>query len=507
MEWRDFYDAHKLEVDKMVLEETGGTQDGPAQQTTSKTAKRPREEEGQATARENGVDSRQCALGVSTNGVKKRRIEAPRPEAPRSPMINGPEPLTPPPDIDPVVFVPETPPSVQPTPLATSKRLPNGTVPIMPKTSVLNAIASGFSKVKYGQYGVPGSPLGSQVPPASPEPKNATKANGIAKSIFPQSLPSLTPALREKTMSRETMITPRQGVIPTVEVVDTTPEAPRDATKAKENSIFAQVGQETPRNGADHSRQEIFPHTLPHLTPALRPGPHGENEYIINEDSVVFASQNEHEDNNETLFPSSVPNLTPALRPGPHGETSYIIRDGSIQFLDVTNGRLGTPEQNALDDDEFEGPSPMPYLGSDRHSSRSYSHGDETLTRPLIEGLAKALAGQSSAVDEAYDSQIDELEEDDESIGKAPSPKRLPPAESPVFASSSEDEAEDKGKGRRQLQQVKTRKIGHQPIKAQPKATRASARKSTEMDTDSESDLEAGSDKENGTVVSSLSKL
>ena len=514
IEWRDLYEAHKREVDDLILkeqrEDDNGTKRGPTAAAT--TGKRRREDDTQASATESEAEPKRSAHVGATNGTKKRRIE--QPVRPRSPITNGPP--TPPPDFDPVVFVPGTPPSRQRTPLppSNSNAAPNGktgSAPTLMPTVALNAIPSAFEKGKYGQYGVPGSPIGSQVPqttPASSQPLPKPKPNGVpiaVKPIFPQSLPSLTPALREKTTSREAVVTPRQGDVPGVQVDDTTPDAgkARQATNTnvvKESSIFAQVGQETPRNEADHSRQEIFPHTLPHLTPALRLGPHGENEYIINEDSVVFASQNEHDDintkNGEALFPTTVPNLTPTLRPGPHGETKYIIRDDSIQFLENINiVRSGTPEQNALDDDEFEGPSPMPYLGSDRHSSRSFSfsHGDD-----IIEGLAKALAGHSPHELRGHSQEVDELEEDDSLFEKEKGPravvsKKLPPPRSPVFASSSED---DEILDHHHLLQVK----GKNAVKAKPVgrgAVRAKApRKSTEMDTDSES----GSDKENGAV-------
>lgn len=523
IEWRDLYVQHKEEVDGMVLELTGVNVDGPANSmdVPPKTGKRPRDET-EPTRRED------------QNGAKKRRIEAsPRPDAPivptaPTPITNGPEPLTPPPDVDPVVFVPGTPPSHQPTPVARAKPLPNdkpsnGLGPaIMPKASVLKAIMSGMDKAKLGHYGVPGSPLGSQVPPgSSPDTKSVPKPNSvnIPKSIFPQSLPSLTPALREKTMSRETVVTPRQGNAANAEAEDTTPNAgnvPRRSQMTRGGSIFAQVGQETPRHAEDHPRQEIFPHTLPHLTPTLRPGPHGENEYIINDDTVVFTSQTEHEDNGDALFPSSVPNLTPALRPGPHGETNYIIRDDTIQFLEMPTVRIGTPDQNALDDDEFEGPSPMPHLGSDRHSSRSFSfsHGDE-----LIEGLAKAFPGHAPSEDADSHAllEIDELEDDDELSEKESQalPKKRPsPARSPMFASSSEDEAEPQGQRRgKQLLQVKTKKEGVRlPVKARPMAKTAAPSQGggkavgnlAKADTDSESDgsgTEKDSDKENEMIV------
>jgi hypothetical protein len=339
-------------------------------------------------------------------------------------------------------------------------------------------------------------------------------------------------------MSREIILTPEHGEGNGAELDAMTPDADAArrksvvSTSLKGGSISPQGSQETPKGGlSGNLPQEIFPRTLPHLTPPLRPGSHGESKYITKDDTAFFAGHHFNDDQEDPVFPKVLPNLTPALRPGPHGETSYVIQDQSIQYLENNKDRSrpATPQESrsALDDDELEGPSPMPYLGSDRHSSRSYSfsHGQEdTLPGPLLKGLAKALSNQLLQEDSTDTQEVDELandiddEEEAEGPKEPPGPRYIVPtkrprhsSDSPLFASSSASDNEG-----RAAQTKSTTATVHYPVKAKVKAkgvVRMRGRKGNDQgmkldeDEDSESDSQPGvgdSDKENANVVSVL---
>ena len=493
-----------------------------------------------------------------SNGVKKRRFDdtststAPFQLMAAQPNVGGAAPVQHTavlPSKKPVILVPGTPPL---TPPQHRERIP--LVASRPDTVVarsfgLGTMASAFKDLHsgIGPYGIKDSPISASTPASAkaaestPEQSpNVGIANGVprvngeapAMHIFPHSLPSLTPTLRQKTASRDALFPSGWGdTTGAADVNNVTPEeasVPHQKSMTsiglKGSSLFAQIGKETPKgNAAGNSRQEIFPHTLPHLTPTLRPGPRSEDQHGINEESTVVATE-DYGDNWRTVLSETAAGL-------------FSPQEASQSSVDE-------------EEDELEGPSPMPYLGSDRHSSRSYSfsHGqDDGHSGPPLDlkGLAKILSSRllkeghvdSEEVDELADDNTDDGDGREKSGGnKRPEPREeksernkrperprylVPvkrarrPSESPLFASSSLSDGEDKEKvphgGR--VPQLRKSGAGPQfPVKGKAKANaivdpesgKGSAR-ATGLDEESEREGEEGdSDKENVVMVSNL---
>ncbi|PVG00583.1 hypothetical protein CPB86DRAFT_782415 [Serendipita vermifera] len=299
--------------------------------------------------------------------------------------------------------------------------------PNSPQTSVLpsslakkvSAAQRAFANLGPNWYGLENSPISLPTKPRVEESPEAQEAqehpapyisnlgglltiNGRvpALRIFPISLPSLTPNLR----AAKAAVKPLEPAIPETVVEEVgAPETHNsrgegDTSMLEEAEVEQNLTQGIPKDGEKAVRTtattqpqqaRIFPHTLPQLTPALRPGPLGERNYIIDDEKVTYLTKevNEKDITRERgLFPRQLPSLTPTLRRDSQGRGEYIINDNNIRFLQREDSPNGVVESNEeideldedeLDEDELEGPSPMPNLGSDKNSSYSFAISDE----------------------------------------------------------------------------------------------------------------------------------
>lgn len=511
VEWRDLYRDYKERIDKRVLEirsrEPLSSNSDAEADTTKQTRKRRREKT------ENTRDDGAADVTEEARGAKRRRIENQEPNsvngaANSHPSRSGKARPSEQDDAqhetsnaqsssvkdvrEPIVFAPDTPPTSQsesgkatpqptnakpsgafieasnhlPSPISPpiqlrQSQLPSGqhsvartqvsqseagtpgTVPRPGKLNVAKVISSAlntYSTVGMGQYGIEGSPvtvrrnsvsLEDEVVPAShttasqsqsqsqpqvhiqtqtqtqkqtppaPQPNAPTSVFGKMgiSSIFPRSLPSLTPILRAKSGSQRTL----ENARPTQQ----------DEPHEVDSGVLSNGGDESTRvTSAEEAEVE---------------------QDLVNGDGD--RSTTLHNSIQEAL-------LTP--KNAAQGRRRHVIervdRDGN--------------EHAIADDDEDdpEGPSPMPNMGSDHHSNRSFSFShdvdDDFGPRHTVQDAARPQGGEvflEPLEPEATEGQII-IEESDAPPRREPRyflPRRRPRrlSESPLFASSSDTEA------------------------------------------------------------------
>jgi hypothetical protein len=477
-QWRDLYRSNRDQIDTRVKDilNQGSAASNAVADTAINARKRPRED---------GTPAK------TVNGTKRRRIEPIASDsAPQDAVVPSgvaqPEPESALPSKSrnrheqdaltggggsaknnrkPIVFVPETPPTSQPeskantpqptvakpsgsyieafnhlpSPISPPALLPTAELPVQPSRArtqvsksnsatpasehrparlnvpkLVSSALSMHSAFGTGQYGIEGSPVtirsdlsshGDQQTPKNDKGQTSRKklsgppvVNGKknAGDIFPRFFPSLTPALRPEKRTQR----PIEHTFP---------------TGKKMHQEEAGAGQLT--NGGNESTVVTS----------------------VEEEEVERDLVAEEQDQSSTLQKPAQQVLTPL----------NISQDPSHRY--ATKIAEGGNDE-AVDEEDEEGPSPMPNMGSDRHSSRSFSfsHGlddNQILHQDDVQDEAHNGDPEVEFVEPLEPEVGDGFGETIHDLGAVPRrepryliPRRHPrrPSESPLFASSDD---------------------------------------------------------------------